>query len=406
MDIELRSISRADLKDFLATCEAAFGFDVKDEMVERIARILRPERTIAAFDGETMVGTAADFEFVLTVPGGKVPAAGVTMVGVVPSHRRKGVLTKMMHSQLERVHSSGEPLAVLWASEGNIYQRFGYGVATMYSRIDLDRDRAQFRLSGPATGRMRMLESDKAVDVLADVYDRVCDITPGMFERSREWWEAHTLADPEEDRDGDGPKFRAVWELDGRAEAYVIYRVHQDWDTEPTGHVRVYEAMGTSPQATREIWRFVIGIDLVARIKGIAQPGLHPLLFMLAEPRRLRARLSDALFVRLVDVRAALEARSYAADGAITFELSDPQFAHNEGRWRLQVNSGRGTVERTTVAPDLVLTASDLASVYLGGFTFRQVLYSGTVTEARPGALWAADTLFRSEVEPWCAEIF
>jgi predicted acetyltransferase len=406
MDIELRSVSRADLKDFLATCEAAFGFDVKDEMVERIARILRPERTIAAFDGETMVGTAADFEFMLTVPGGKVPAAGVTMVGVIPTHRRKGVLTKMMRAQLERVHSGGEPLAVLWASEGNIYQRFGYGVATMYSRIDLDRDRAQFRLSAPATGRMRMLESDKAVDVLADVYDRMCDFTPGMFERSREWWEAHTLADPEEDRDGGGPKFRAVWELDGRAEAYVVYRVHQDWDTEPIGHVRVYEAMGTSPQATREIWRFIIGIDLVARIKGIAQPGLHPLLFMLAEPRRLRARLSDALFVRLVDVRAALEARSYAADGSITFELSDPQFAHNEGRWRLEVNSGRGTVERTTDAPDLVLTASDLASVYLGGFTFRQVLYSGTVTEARPGALWEADTLFRSEVEPWCPEIF
>jgi predicted acetyltransferase len=406
MDVELRSISRADLKYFLTTCEAAFGWDVKDEEVERVGKILKPERTIAAYDGETMVGTAADYEFTLTVPGAKLTAAGVTMVGVLPSHRRKGVLTKMMLKQLEDVHARGEPLAVLWASEGNIYQRFGYGIATMCSKIDLDRDRAQFRLPTGATGRMRMLEPDKAAGVLAGVYDRVCDVTPGMYERSREWWEAHRLADPEDQRDGGGPLFRAVWELDGRAEAYALYRMHEEWDTMPTGHINVFEAIGTSPLAVREIWRFLIGIDLVARIRGNAQPAVHPLLLMLAEPRRLRARLCDALLVRIVDVKTALETRTYAVEGAITFEVSDPQLAHNDGRWKLEVGRTGVAVERTTDDPDLILTIADLGCVYLGGFTFRQLLSSGSVFETRPRAAWEADSLFRTEVEPWCPEIF
>lgn len=406
MDISLRSVSRAEFKYFLTTCEAAFGFGAKDAFVERVGRVLQPERTIAAFDGESMIGTAADWEFMFTIPGGKVPAAGVSLVGVLPSHRRRGVLTRMMREQLQRVHERGEPIAVLWASEGNIYQRYGYGTATMYSKIDLDRDRAQFRNPSPAVGQMRILDADKTVDVLADVYDRVCDVTPGMFERSRAWWEASTLHDSEDERDGGGPLFRAVWEHDGRAEAYALYRLHQEWDTMPIGHVLVKEAIGTSPLATREIWRFLIGIDLVARIKAIAQPAVHPLLLMLAEPRRLRARLSDALMVRIIDVKAALEARSYASDGTIAFDLSDPQFDHNQGRWQLRVESSKAAVERTTADPDVVLTVADLACVFLGGFTFRQLRYGGSVEELRPGALWEADSLFRTETEPWCPEIF
>jgi predicted acetyltransferase len=406
MDLSLRSVSRAEFKYFLSTCEAAFGFEAKDEFVDRIGRVLLPERTIAAFEGETMIGTAADWEFTLTVPGGKLPTAGVTLVGVLPSHRRRGVLTEMMGRQLQTVHDRGEPLAALWASEGNIYQRFGYGIATMYSKIDLDRDRAVFRDRSPSIGRIRILDRDKALDVLASVYDRVCDATPGMFERSPAWWEASTLHDSEDDRAGGGPLFQAVWELDGRPEAYALYRIHHEWDTAPTGHVFVREALGTSPLATREIWRFLIGIDLVASIRAIAQPATHPLLFLLAEPRRLRARLSDALMIRIVDVKSALEARTYASDGTLTFELSDPQFAHNDGRWQISVESSTATVKRTTADPDIVLGIGDLAAVYLGGFSFHQLLLGGSVRATRPGALWEADSMFRTPIEPWCPEIF
>jgi predicted acetyltransferase len=197
-----------------------------------------------------------------------------------------------------------------------------------------------------------------------------------------------------------------VWEKDGRPEAYALYRIHDEWDTEPTGYTRVIEAMATTPEATREIWRFLLGIDLVARIKGHDQPGLPPLLLMVAEPRRLRAKLSDALLLRLVDIKAALEARSYAAEGDIVFEVSDPFMPDNAGRWRLEVSAGDTTVARTADPPDLLVGASELGCVYLGGFGFGQLLRAGQITEVSPGAAWRADGMFRTEREPWCPQVF
>jgi predicted acetyltransferase len=407
MEIDLRTCRDDELAYFLTTVEAAFGYSPKEEEIQRFGRILDMSRTIGAFDGESMIGTAADFEFTLTVPGGKLPTAGVTMVGVLPSHRRRGALTRMMHKQLENIHERGEPLAALWASEGNIYQRFGYGVATLYSRIDIDRSRTGFRNEVPSTGRVRLVDGDKIVDILEDVYRRVADRTPGMFERSREWWEAHRLADPEDDRDGGGPMFKAVWEIDGRAEGYALYRIHQSWEqSAPAGYLHVLEAVGATPIATREIWRFLFGVDLVARITAYFQPALHPLLFMLAEPRRLRAALADALFVRVVDLKAALEARSYGAEGSVVLDVRDPLFAHNDGRWKLEVTSSNTQLTRTKEPADLSLAINDAGTLYLGGFRWSQLVQSGTVHEEIQGAAWRADEIFRTETEPWCPEVF
>lgn len=406
MDIEIRHCREDEIELFLRRTETTFHDEFRAETADRFRPLIDPDRLIVAVDGDEVVGTCADFPFMLTVPGGKVAAAGVTMVGVLATHRRRGILTKMMRRQLDDVRERHEPLAVLWASEGDIYQRFGYGIATLYSKIDLERDRARFRRHIPVSGKLRMLDPDKTVDVVADVYRRVCDVTPGMFERSRDWWINHRLADTSEHREGGSPLFRVAWEKEGRPEAYALYRVHADWDTEPTGFVRVIEAMGTTPEATRAIWRYLMDIDLVARIRGFAQPSISPLLFMLAEPRRLRARLSDALLVRLVDVKAALESRSYAQRGSVVFELADDFLPHNAGRWMLEVTETATSVERTQEEPDLIVSASDLACIYLGGFTFGQLLRAGEIAEAKPGAAWRADGIFRSEREPWSPEVF
>ena len=406
MDLVVRQCRPDEVRLFMATCEAAFGYDVTEEQSTRWGRVLDPERTVAAFEGDEMVGTAADFRFTLTVPGGKVAAAGVTAVGVLPSHRRRGILRAMMRRQLDDVRARSEPIAVLWASEGGIYERYGYGVASLHSKIDIDRDRAAFRGSPKPVGRTRMLADEKAIDVLADVYDRVCAETPGMFERTRDWWEAHRLADPEAERHGGGPMFKAAWERDGRPEAYALYRVHQKWDTEPVGHLEVLETMGTGPVAIREMWRFLIGVDLVARIKGGLQPAIHPLTFMLTEPRRLRARLSDGLLVRIVDIRDALESRSYAEEGSIILDVSDEFFSHNARKWRLTTTESTATVEPTDEEPDLRVTVGALGSVYLGGFSFAEVAQGGDVHEVTDGAMWNADRLFRTARRPWCPEIF
>jgi predicted acetyltransferase len=406
MDVTLRQCRSDEGELFLKTCEAAFGYDVGQELLGRWLRLFDPDRAVAAWDGEEMVGTAGDFRFTLTVPGGKIPAAGVTAVGVLPSHRRRGILAKMMRRQLDDIRARPEPVAVLWASEGDIYDRYGYGIATMCSKIDMDRDRARFRGSPEPVGRTRLLSGDKAVDILADVYDRVTAETPGMYERTRDWWEAHRLADPEGERHGAGPMFKAMWELDGRAEAYALYRVHQEWDTEPVGYVQVIETMGTSSLAIREMWRFLIGIDLVARIKAGIEPAIHPLQFMLAEPRRLRARLNEGLWVRIVDIRDALQSRSYADEGSIVFEVEDGFIPANAGRWRLTTSASTARVEPTDDEPDLRLGIGALGSVYLGGFSFAQIAQSGDIEEVSADAMWNADRLFRTDRQPWCPEIF
>jgi predicted acetyltransferase len=406
MEISLRECRADEMKEFATTCEAAFGYDVSDELMSRWVRLFMPERTVAAFDGDAMVGTAADFEFTFTVPGGKVPAAGVTAVGVLPTHRRRGILTRMMRTQLETVRSRSEPIAVLWASEGGIYGRYGYGLASLHSKIDLDRDRATFLGSPLPVGRTRLIPDDKAVEILGDVYERVCNDTPGMYERTPTWWEAHRLPDPDGERHGGGPMFKAVWEMDGRAEAYALYRIHQEWDTEPLGHVQVLETMGTSSLAIREMWRFLTGIDLVARVRAAIEPAIHPLTFMLAEPRRLRARLSDGLWVRVIDVKDALQSRSYAREGVLVLEVRDDLIPANAGRWRLTVSDTGATVEPTEEEADLNVSITALGSVYLGGFSWGQVALSGDVAEVRSGALARADDLFRTDQQPWCPEIF
>jgi predicted acetyltransferase len=407
MGIEVRVCTDDEFERWLEVCSTTFGLEVREGDVERVRRILEIQRAAAAFDDDELIGTAAAFSFTLTVPGGYAPAAGVTMVGVLPSHRRRGFLTTLMRAQLDDIRDRAEPLAVLWASEGNIYERYGYGISTLSAPIDIERERTSFREDHPPVGKVRLIEQAEAVKVLPGVYDRVCAQTPGMFARSEDWWEAHRLFDPEHFRDGGSRMFHAVLEIEGRAEGYALYRVHNEWaDTSPTGYLNVIEAFGTSAVATREMWRFLFGVDLIARIKAFQQPVDHPLFMMISEPRRLRVQVSDGLWLRIVDVKAALEARSYAQDGSIVFEVDDSFCPWNTGRWRMEVTHGRAVVEKTETEPDLRLGIQHLGSVYLGGFTLSRWAHAGAIEELSPEAAWYADGLFRSAVAPYCPEIF
>jgi predicted acetyltransferase len=408
MSLRLRPARRSEIPDFLEACESAFGHDISDEEVGRLTRLLEPRRTLATFDDDQIVGTAAAYRFPLTVPGGEVPAAGVTMVGVLPSHRRRGVLRSMTRRQLEDCRKRKEPVAVLWASEGAIYQNFGYGLATKQAGIDIEREYGVFRERFEPVSRVRLASLEEAVKVLPDVYERVRVQTPGMFGRSAEWWDAHRLTISEMDQDDGGPMFRAVLEIDGAAEGYVLYRVYASWgdDGIHAGHLEVLEAMATTPVATRELWNWIFGVDLVARVKSWFLQENHPLFHMLREPRRLRLNVRDALWLRIVDVSEALQARSYAVTTSITFELDDSFCPWNAGTWRL-TNERVARVERADdAAPELRLQAADLGSVYLGGVRFAELAQAGRVEELAPGAVRRADALFTTAVAPWCVEIF
>ena len=226
---------------------------------------------------------------------------------------------------------------------------------------------------------------------------------PGIFSRSDNWWEYRVLADPPERREGGGPKRYAVIELDGKPDAYAIYRHRPGWEQgSSVAKLEVLEALGATPQATAEIWRYLLDVDWTAHITAWLLPIDHPLFFLLATPRRMRYRAGDGLWVRLVDVGAALSARRYAADGRVVFEVADAFAEWNDGRWKLE----GGECTSTNDDPDLRLDVTALGSVYLGGFTFAQLQSAFRVEELRTGAIAEADAMFRSTHAPWCPEIF
>jgi predicted acetyltransferase len=407
MAIEVRACRANELNRFLDTCQRSFHQHLRDIEVVRDSKLLPPERAFAAFDGEDIVGTAGAFEFSLSIPGGEVPAAGVTMVGVLPSHRRKGIMRGLMRFQLDDARERNEPISILLASEDAIYQRFGYGLAADQGHIEVERDRAHWLDDPGPQGKTRLVSLEEAMKYIPAIYDRVREQTPGMFARSTDWWEHHTLTDDEEVRRGTGPMFCAVLEIDNRDEAYALYRVKPDW---PEGISRsrliVKEAMAVNPVAAREIWRFLFGIDLVDRVEAWLLPADFPIYLMMLEPRRLRYTYGDSLWLRLVDVRSALGARSYARQGSIAVQVSDSFCPWNEGTWRVSFDGRVADVEATEAEADLKLDVRDLAAAYLGAFSFARLALAGRAQELRAGALNRADEMFRTGRAPWCPEIF
>jgi predicted acetyltransferase len=401
MAIEVRPARPDEYRFGLRPILHFFGTSPKDE--NPIERLLPADRLHVAFDDGEAVGGAGVFPFELTVPGGRLRGAGVTMIAVLPTHRRRGILRRMMRAQLDDVRERGEVVAYLWASEPMIYRRFGYGLASLAGEIEISRARADFHTPLERRGRVRLVDVDEARELLPPIYEQVASEMPGMFSRTPEWWEGRTLADPKQRRDGGGEMNRAVLELDGRPQGYALYRLHPSFEYgASTGFTRVIEAMGVTPQATAEIWRFALDVDWMDRIKASNLPVDHPLFLLLAEPRRMRFVTTDFFWLRLVDLEPALGVRAYGPGEPVVIEVSDGFCAWNQGRWRV----GEGGPKRTDAAPGLRLDISALASAYLGGFTFAELARALQVEELEPGAVERADALFRTDRAPWCPEVF
>jgi predicted acetyltransferase len=406
MAVEVRPCTKEEFLAGLTPIFHYFGRVPSEDSITSLSSVLRPERLHAAFEDGRAVGGAGALELPLTVPGGeRVPAAGVTTVGVLPTHRRRGILRAMMRAQLDDVHARGEPVAFLWASEGTIYGRFGYGVASLGGSIELGRVHGRYVDGVETPGTVRLLGSTaEALELLPPVYERVAAEIPGMFERTEAWWQTRTLADPEWRRQGGGEQCCALLEIDGEPEAYALYRVNPSFEQgSSTGVTVVIEALGASPGAVASIWRFLLDVDWMQRVRAGLLPVDHPLLLLLAEPRRAEFTIGDALWLRLVDVAAALGARSLRGEDELVLQVTDEFCPWNDGRWRV---SPRGTERAESASADLALDVSALACVYLGGFTFRELARAGRVAELTSGGLERADGLFHTDRAPWCPEIF
>jgi predicted acetyltransferase len=372
-----------------------------EELLELFSRTLPPERMHAAFEDGQIVGGAGAFPFELSVPGGSLPCAGVTAVGVHPTHRRRGVLRAMMDRQLLDVHERGEPIAALWASEETIYGRFGYGIASWAGQLTVPHEWDAFAEPLELGGTTRFVTPEEARELFPPIYDAVRRGRPGMTSRSETWWADRQLRLPE--HESEAPRRFVVLELEGEPVAYAIYRTHFGFEAgSATSRLVVREALGSTPRATAAIWRFLLDVDWMATVEVAFAPPDHPLFLLLASPRRARYRMADALWLRLVDVGAALAGRAYGEGGPLVLGVRDAVCEWNDGRWKLE----DGVCERTDAEPDLALDVSALGSAYLGAVSFMQLREALRMEELQEGAVTRADALFAWRPLPWCLEIF
>ncbi|GGJ37380.1 GNAT family N-acetyltransferase [Streptomyces brasiliensis] len=402
--VELREPRRDELDEWYDSLLRAFG-GMPESAEERDAwlAVLETERAIGAFDGDACVGTAGAYSFRLTVPGGgTVRAAGVTMVSVAATHRRRGVLTSMMRRQLDAVRSWGWPLAVLTASEPDIYGRFGYGAATFH--VNTEVDTARVRLSVPPGTddvRLRYAAPADVLDACEELYTRRVPERPGMLARLP-GWERLQLLDPEAGRDGASPLQCVVAERAGEFVGYARFRVKPEWETAgPKGTVVLEDMEAADPAAHAAVWRFLFDIDLTSTLTARGRPVDEPWLRMVSDVRRCRLTLRDSLYVRLVDVGAALETRTYQAPVDVVFEVEDAFCPWNAGRWRLTGDTKGAVCSRTGDAADLALTVRELGAAYLGGVSLASLAGAGRVRELRSGALAEASVGFGAAVAPW-----
>jgi predicted acetyltransferase len=374
----------------------------------RMRRQFEANRSLGAFDpalpaGRDIVGTAGVYSFPMTVPGAVLPVAGVTMVAVLPTHRRRGILRSMMRRQLADIAAQGEePIAALWAAETPLYGRYGYGRASSHAFFRFRRGEGTLSALAPA---------DPAL-TLAKVYACVAASQPGFFGRDDDWWE-RVLDDPEEDRHGASP-LRCLLAADGNGvRGYALYRAVARWEQGtvlPDSSVSVLELVSADPAAGAALWRDLLSRDLVTEITADLRPADDPLIYQLHDSRRARLQLSDNLWVRIIDLPAALTRRAYAGQVDVVLEVTDELLPANAGRWRLRAAGADGDVAASCVPTndpaDIALDVRELGAAYLGGTRLGALAAAGLVSELRPGTLGPLSAAMTWDPAPWCPRIF
>ncbi len=412
---EIRPIDKTGYDPFVVSLERAFGWDPPTgRLAELFDAAFSAQRLIGVFDGDDVVGTAGALSMTTTVPGSQRPCAGVTTVSVTSTHRRRGLLTALMRRQLDDIAAAGvEAVAALWASEPQLYQQYGYGLAGWNSRLDVETPWSAFSRAGQAVlerfrGRLHLREPAKARPDMERVYERVTATAPGAMSRDRERWDL-LLADLPEQRAGGSEMQVVVAEVDGDAVGYASFRIAQGSTTwsSSDGELRLVELLAETPEVHAALWRHVLDTSLVRRLTARIRPHPDPLLLLLADPRHARAALLDGVWLRLVDLPRALSERTYSAPTAVTLRVHDAFLPANDGTWRVEIDDmGAATVTPTGTEPDLELTAADLGAAHLGGTTLASLAAAGRVIEHSPGTLLAASRAWSWHEAPYTVDIF
>jgi predicted acetyltransferase len=412
----IRTITADEFGDLAQVAASAFGQTWPTEGIEHERQLVEFDRTIAALDGERMVGSAGAYSVRLTLPGGSAAAAGITLVSVLPTYRRQGILTGLMNWLLADTARRGEALAILFATEASIYGRFGFGMASMHQRLKFSRGEGKLATGAEAQGtevpRLREAAPLTARDDLARVFDEVLPGQPGTLARDARWWD-HILADPPAMRPSGFSALRCVIaEDDAGPRGYALYRTQLNWgeDQLAAGTLRIRELTATDPAATAALWTDLLSRDLTNEFIAQIRPIDDPVLAMLADPRRSRPAPADGLWLRLVDLRAAMGMRRYSAAADLVLEVSDQFLSGNAGRWRLRTGgpdaSEPAACERTGDPADLRLSVQALGAGFLGAPRVGQLAAAGHIAELTPGSLARLGAAMSWDRAPFCPMIF
>ena len=394
--LELRQITAAEFVEWVQVEARAYGNRLNAD-----PEVLRPnfdlDRSIAVFDRGRIVGGAHSHLQEISIPGGASAIAGVANIEVQPTHRRRGIMTRMMQHQLEDVYRRGEPLAGLFASESVIYGRFGYGIGSLREEWSIQRHYTGYANRFDCPGRFEFIDPADIGAVLPEVFRRSTAGRPGVFQKAPYLWQREAQA-PEHRQGGRGGIFYAGYygtDEDGAVmDGYARYRT--DGDT-----VVVQELLAATREAGAALWRFCFDTDLVTQAQAERRPVDDPLPWMLADTRRLQRNTRDGLWLRLVDVAAALSQRQYATAGKLVIQVQDEVCPWNAKRFALEAGPEGASCRATEAAPGLALTAAALASTYLGAVSFSTLEQAGLVEEQKAGALERANGMFKVQQAPW-----
>ena len=378
---------------------------VADDVADGWAGLFREQHNVThgAFVGKDLVGCAAWFPTTLAYPGEPVAAAAVTAVSVLSNHRRQGHLTRLMDAELRHATDAGCAVAVLIAAEWPIYGRFGYGFATQSCSIELDTGAAQMR--DEPTGTITLVDPAELRAPLQEAYEARWARTPGAIKRVDGFWDKEAGLAGYPGRPFEPGKQRgALWhDAEGQLGGAVVYKVEEEWTANrPAGVAHVEHLWGATPEADRELWRHLLTVDWVRTAKVSNRPVDDPLPFWLRDGRAATlGDHSDNLWLRVLDVPAAVGARRSATPGSVVLEVADPMgFA--AGRWLIELGPEGAAAVSTTAAAGLRLSSAALGAVLLGGHSLTRLAQAGLVDEERPGALAAATALFQTPTAPWC----
>ncbi|GAA1556681.1 GNAT family N-acetyltransferase [Kribbella sancticallisti] len=386
-------------QELLGLVNLAFAAPWNEAQLEAERKVWEPERSIVATEGKELAGHTAAFSFKMGVPGSQVPVAGVTLVGVSPTHRRRGILRELMRKQLTELYEGGvEPAAVLTASEPVIYGRFGYGLGSDSQRVTIKRTSRELRkVAGVEDVRIRFADPAESLAQCTALHNAEARTRPGMIDLD-ERFQQYAISDTVvTDTTGASPLRCVLAERDGELVGYSYYRTRRT----DRGFLDVSRVHSRDLAAHVALWQFLLDPDLLSETTYEHLPSDDPLLSLLVDPRAAQATTIDGVWVRLADVGRALAARTYATDVDVVLGIEDDFLGWNAGNWHLTGGPEGAACEKTDRQPDLVLGVRELGAVYLGKPSLGLLGAAGLVEERTQGALAATSAAFLADRLPW-----